>query len=461
MKKLFAVVLLLSSLAFSQTTYTYSSLKWAWYNSTYEKTHATYAAFDSATAKLDMSSTNRLFFIYDGAGNINTMLDASVLGIYNQGGLTGFGTRSPIGVTHAVSASETYAPTSQRSGLTANSFFNTHKLLATKTSNMGDGFGPALSFYIEDDAAVKNKIALISAVRAGADNTGEIVLSPFSAGSSVNNLRFSATGKLSNVSGPDGFLDIRATEGLAGSFVLAADDGDDAADKWTQTISASTNNWTLSSNGRNFLSFDAADGEARFDVDVADIYRGVSIGETYAAAHGMTFAIARANGAYSCDVQYTAGFFAQSYGVYNDTTKLGNIGLYGESRTVDGFSFGCGGTDWWAEDSKFSVNKYGNTGIGQFARTRPPNARLEIDGYQTYDLVKIHTADSSATPLYIDYHGLVGIHTESPDTNAVMDIHGPVKLWEAIVDSVKYIGAGPDSVRFYFANGKNASVKLW
>jgi len=53
---------------------------------------------------------------------------------------------------------------------------------ALSSGNMADGFGPLVAFAIEDDAVVTNVIASLAAVRAGADDTGELQADVYSGG---------------------------------------------------------------------------------------------------------------------------------------------------------------------------------------------------------------------------------------------------------------------------------------
>lgn len=55
-------------------------------------------------------------------------------------------------------------------------------LHAKATTNMGNGFGAAMDFTIEDNAGVENTIASIAARRAGTDNTGKFQMTVYAAG---------------------------------------------------------------------------------------------------------------------------------------------------------------------------------------------------------------------------------------------------------------------------------------
>ena len=65
---------------------------------------------------------------------------------------------------------------------TGNLVLSAWRLTGQSSINMTDGFGTALFWTIEDDAAVKNNIAYVSAERAGADNSGMYILNVYTAG---------------------------------------------------------------------------------------------------------------------------------------------------------------------------------------------------------------------------------------------------------------------------------------
>ncbi len=69
-------------------------------------------------------------------------------------------------------------------------------LLATTSNNMVDGFGASFRLGIRDNAGVYNPLADFAAVRAGADNTGDIVFQPWAAGVAAEKLRIKSNGAL-------------------------------------------------------------------------------------------------------------------------------------------------------------------------------------------------------------------------------------------------------------------------
>ena len=136
---------------------------------------------------MDIESTGT----WNGTSAVNTGLVVNATGGTTNyaatfsGGNVGIGTTTPSGILHAVNSALTSTAIFERSGQTSNSIFAGVRVLTTKTSDMGDGFGTALAFNIQDDAGVINPIGSIGAVRNGADNTGNLVFYPYNAGSAT------------------------------------------------------------------------------------------------------------------------------------------------------------------------------------------------------------------------------------------------------------------------------------
>jgi hypothetical protein len=85
------------------------------------------------------------------------------------------------------------------------------RFLATKTTDMGDGFGSAMGYNIRDNAGVVNLIGYIGAVRAGADNTGDLVFYTSTTGSYGEKLRITSTGNIGiGTTAPDQLLSLSA-----------------------------------------------------------------------------------------------------------------------------------------------------------------------------------------------------------------------------------------------------------
>lgn len=219
-------------------------------------------------------------------------------------------------------------------------------------------------------------------------------------------------------------------------------DGATGADAQLSFMNNGSSKWTLGNDfsednsfvirkeygafGTNNVFVIPQNGQADLNLPLLGNQGGLTVGKEAAEASGQTFSIVRSIGAHSVDTRYVTGFWAQSFGAYNGTTKLGNIGLAGSNKNVvDFMSFGAGGDEWWDTYSKFSVDKYGNAGIGRFAAHKSPTAKLEIDGSGSYDLLKINT-DSGLLALMVESSGNVGIGIESPSVK--LEVDGGIKL---------------------------------
>jgi hypothetical protein len=84
----------------------------------------------------------------------------------------------------------------ERSGRTTDARFGAARVLSTKTTDMGDGFGAGMYFSIRDDAAVINSIAAVGGQRDGADNSGALILSTYLTGTENERLRITSTGNV-------------------------------------------------------------------------------------------------------------------------------------------------------------------------------------------------------------------------------------------------------------------------
>ncbi|MBI2640652.1 MAG: hypothetical protein HYW91_02040, partial [Candidatus Sungbacteria bacterium] len=118
------------------------------------------------------------------------------LSINSNSGNVGVGTANPSGVLHAVHADVNTVALFERSQQTSDGGLRAARLLSTKTTDMGDGFGPLLGFNIQDDAGVINPIVDIGAVRAGADTTGDLVFRLASSGAFSERMRITSAGNV-------------------------------------------------------------------------------------------------------------------------------------------------------------------------------------------------------------------------------------------------------------------------
>jgi hypothetical protein len=111
-------------------------------------------------------------------------------------GNVGIGTTAPNGVLHAVGTSFNTAAIIERGQSNTDAAFGVVKILSTKTSDMQNGFGSSMLFAIQDNAGVQNIIGSIGCVRAGADNTGDLVFSPVSSSIDSERMRITAAGNV-------------------------------------------------------------------------------------------------------------------------------------------------------------------------------------------------------------------------------------------------------------------------
>jgi hypothetical protein len=94
-------------------------------------------------------------------------------------------------------SSAAYPPlSSERTTGSTNTALSPHRLLATSSGDMVDGFGAVLGFSIRDNAGVINEgIATVRALRSGADNSGRLQLTTLNAGVELVGHEIAPTGK--------------------------------------------------------------------------------------------------------------------------------------------------------------------------------------------------------------------------------------------------------------------------
>lgn len=83
--------------------------------------------------------------------------------------------------------------TINRTNTATNSVLGTAIIKATSSGDMTDGFGTAFQFAIQDNAGVENLVAAIQVIRDGADNTGQLGFTTYSAGTPTIRARIDAT----------------------------------------------------------------------------------------------------------------------------------------------------------------------------------------------------------------------------------------------------------------------------
>ena len=151
------------------------------------------STYDQVVKRQDSySATGNQIEIMDDSGVIKT----TPLYLDSVNSRVGIGTDSPEGLLHVSEADFTDLALLERSGRTSDIVWGAARTLATKTTDMGDGFGSSVVFTIQDDAGVINLVGSIGAVRAGADNTGDIVFEPTTSGTANERMRITSSGNV-------------------------------------------------------------------------------------------------------------------------------------------------------------------------------------------------------------------------------------------------------------------------
>lgn len=141
----------------------------------------------------------------------NNNVDSEKMRITSAGNV-GVGVTSPSGKIHAVDSAFTNTAIFERSGQTVDNIRCAVRTLATKTTDMGEGFGSSVGFSIRDDAGTMNTIGYIGAIRGDADNTGDLLFLPVTAGTEISRMRITSTGNV--VLGSELALATNATNGF-------------------------------------------------------------------------------------------------------------------------------------------------------------------------------------------------------------------------------------------------------
>jgi len=111
---------------------------------------------------------------------LNTVGNAKVGAITTATQLEVLGTGIPLFISRGTGSTSTVAATAL--------------LRQISTGDMTNGFGPSLRFDAQDNAGVTNVLALIGAVRDGADNSGAIIFNPALGGIPTERMRVSTAG---------------------------------------------------------------------------------------------------------------------------------------------------------------------------------------------------------------------------------------------------------------------------
>jgi len=167
-------------------------------------------AFFELNPQADRSGVN--FNTGDGSTGASTKMTLT------QAGNLGIGTTTPTGRLQVSATNFADTALFERAGQTTDFPFAALRVLTTKTSDMANNFGTLVNFNIQDDAGVINSIGDLGAVRAGADNTGDLVFRPSVAGSATERMRIMSGGNVGiGTTSPQTTLDVN---GIASSTQL-------------------------------------------------------------------------------------------------------------------------------------------------------------------------------------------------------------------------------------------------
>ena len=112
-------------------------------------------------------------------------------------GLCGIGESVPEAPLHVKGSSFPVAMLERTAGSGTTGASAALSIKTTTTGNMADTFGAEMQFRIEDTSATNQPVGAINAVRAGADNTGNLQFMSYSTGSQVKNLVLDANSRIS------------------------------------------------------------------------------------------------------------------------------------------------------------------------------------------------------------------------------------------------------------------------
>lgn len=107
-------------------------------------------------------------------------------------GNVGIGTTTPLYNLHVMNTGIPLM--AENSGTLTNNLATVLGLTRTTTTTMADGFGPVVTFYVQDNSAVRNMIGYLGMSRKGADNTGVMTFHTGNAGTITEKMRITNTG---------------------------------------------------------------------------------------------------------------------------------------------------------------------------------------------------------------------------------------------------------------------------
>ena len=295
-------------------------------------------SIDGANATLTYASStdtwnvNKNLLITPGTANGVLYLNASKVATTGSA-LTFDGTNLGVGIAVPSTVLHTYGtgPTFERTTTATTAVRNTLNLRTTTTGSAADGFGPFIEFTLTDAETTAGVLGGIAAVRAGADNTGNLLFFTSTAGTNTEQMRLTSTGLGIGTTSPAAKLDVYDSS-AAVQFVRSSTSA-------LRLVSTGGINYIQSGTGTGnsnaplvFTTVNAITEWARFDssgnlgigtnpgvkLDVNGTARATSLRTSFGAVYGSSFGVltAQANTNYTGWYRIArSGLASSAYGI--------------------------------------------------------------------------------------------------------------------------------------------------
>ncbi|MCX5692086.1 MAG: hypothetical protein NTX47_00130 [Candidatus Omnitrophica bacterium] len=394
-------------------------------------------------------ATGRLDFMKDNGNGVASM---TIL----QSGNVGIGTTAPLGRLHVADSAWTNTVLLERSGFTTDTFATAVRVLATKTSNMGDGFGPVINFTIQDDAAAINTIGDFGVIRDGNDQSGAFVWNTRTVGTINERMRITNTGNVGiGTTAPTSQLHLYRSALNTNTYINTADGVISA----TEDGAARPNNFIHMYD--NWGSADFA--IKKYDVNIVAFFAGAG-DDLYLGANDTPYLNIKAGG--NVGIGTTAPVGALE--VNSNTNPQAVIRQYFDTGSADLWLKGSLNSAGWKlvaqganyatspnalsfrynDSSKILFDSSGNVGIG----TTAPFRLLDLNnttGISQAHITKNGTDDGG-------YITSIGASNFFLSGGTAYDASGT--NWTAKNASASILGANEGAVKFYTDTGLTPGV---